>query len=990
MAWDATRDTLLQTLGEKIDRHADAVERTSLHNLAAAMYGRFPAEDMRLRSVEDLYGCLCGMLRFMHCWDAAQAKVEIFNPEVENNGWESHYTTIAVLCRAIPFCTASVRGELNRRNLMVHTIISADLGAERNAQGLLQAVLPAHAVGEPHQYEEALLFFEIERFADPLELEDLRSTLVEILEEVDVVVADFPRVCERLQDAANAIKSSSCIERSLREEAMAFLAWMEHDHMTLLGYEYLAVNPPGSPQGISVNADASLGLLRQRSTRGPEDLAADLASLSREELLHKQLSFSKSRTRSRVHRSSYPDYVEVREYDAEGRVVGQHRFIGLYTSLVYNTDPRNIPILRRKFERVLDMSAQDWSEHESRELVRTLQVFPRDELFQSSIEQLCATVNAVNRIQERRQIRVFVRRDVHGKFINCLVYLPRDHYRTELREKIEAILRQTFRAEELEFNTFYSESILVRVHFVMQVDPAVPLNYDIAELQSQIEQATLSWEDRLRLRLLEELGDEAGEAIFRRIGRGFAPGYQDDFDPRVAVMDIRKLRRLLDGDPLAMSLYRLAEEGPDTLRLRLYHPGQSLPLSDVLPILENLGLRVLTERPYEVLTNDGLSWWVQEFGIVYGLEKNIVVREVKAEFEDAFGRIWFGEAENDGFNRLLLGTRMNWREVAMLRAYARYLRQLQFPFSVEYMAETMANHLHISAGIVELFLTRLSPAFQGDDDWRAQREKDVEQRVLDALEQVENLGEDRIIRQYLSVVKATLRTNFFQQSADGSLKSYFSFKLSPADIPGVPRPVPMFEIFVYSPRVEGVHLRGGRVARGGLRWSDRQEDFRTEVLGLVKAQQVKNAVIVPVGAKGGFVARQLTAQMQRGDVQREGEACYQIFIRGLLDITDNRVETSVVHPPMVVARDEEDPYLVVAADKGTATFSDIANGIANEYDFWLGDAFASGGSAGYDHKKMGITARGAWESVKRHFREMGKDIQTRDDITVVGIGDMSG
>tara|TARA_R110000823_G_scaffold132777_7_gene261289 strand:+ start:19631 stop:24496 length:4866 start_codon:yes stop_codon:yes gene_type:complete len=989
MAWDATKEALLGALSDKIDRDADEADRASLHNLAAAMYGRFPAEDMRLRSVEDLYGCLCGMLRFMRSHDAEGPKVSIFNPDVENDGWESHHTSIAVLCQSIPFCTASVRGELNRRNLMIHTIISANLGVERAADGQLLAVLPGQADAAPAQAGEALLFFEIERHARLQDLEELRTTLIDILGEVAVVVADFPLMCQRLQDAADAIKGSECIEHSLREEAVAYLVWMEHDHMTLLGYEYLEVDPPGSAQGITLREGASLGLLRKRNTRGMDDLAADLTNLSHAELLQKQLSFSKSRRRSRVHRSSYPDYVEVREYDSEGRVVGQHRFIGLYTSLVYNTDPRNIPILRRKFERVLEMSLQHWSDHEARELVRTLQVFPRDELFQSSIEELCSTVNAVNRIQERRQIRVFVRRDVHGKFVNCLVYLPRDHYRTELREKIEAILGETFHAEELEFNTFYSESVLVRVYFVMQVNPAVALDYDIAELQSQIEQATLSWEDRLRLRLLEELGDETGEAIFRRLGRGFAPGYQDDFDPRIAVMDIRKLRRVLDGEPLAMSLYRLAEEGEDTLRLRLYHPGSSLPLSDVLPILENLGLRVLTERPYEVRTSDGMRYWVQEFGIVYGLAHNIVVREVKAEFEDAFGRIWFGGAENDYFNRLLIGSRLNWREIALLRAYARYLRQLQFPFSVEYMAETMANHLPISAGIVELFLTRLSPAFEGDENWRAEREAAVEQRVLDALEQVENLGEDRIIRQYLSVVKATQRTNFFQQEADGSLKSYFSFKLSPAEIPGVPRPVPMFEIYVYSPRVEGVHLRGGRVARGGLRWSDRQEDFRTEVLGLVKAQQVKNAVIVPVGAKGGFVARQLTPHMQRAEVQQEGEACYQLFIRGLLDITDNRVDSQVVHPPLVVARDDEDPYLVVAADKGTATFSDMANRIAGEYGFWLGDAFASGGSAGYDHKKMGITARGAWVSVQRHFREMEVDIQ-RTEFSVVGIGDMAG
>ena len=455
------------------------------------------------------------------------------------------------------------------------------------------------------------------------------------------------------------------------------------------------------------------------------------------------------------------------------------------------------------------------------------------------------------------------------------------------------------------------------------------------------------------------------------------------------MLDIKQILRLQQGEELAMSLYRLVEEAGEMLRLRLYHAGESLPLSDVLPILENLGLRVMTERPYPVRSTDGRIYWIQEFTLIYALSHNIVLDEVKQEFEDAFARIWFGESESDAFNRLLIGTRLSWREIALLRAYARYLRQLHFPFSVDYIAETLAHHLQITGCLVELFLTRFSPVFEGDDDWRLQREQAVEQNILDSLERVENLGEDRIIRQFVLVIKATLRTNFFQQEDDGSLKNYLSFKLKPGDIPGVPQPVPLYEIYVYSPRVEGVHLRGGKVARGGLRWSDRLEDFRTEVLGLVKAQQVKNAVIVPVGAKGGFVARQLRPEMTRDEVQQEGIACYKMYIRALLDITDNRSEDGVVKPFHVVAKDDDDPYLVVAADKGTASFSDIANSISAEYNFWLGDAFASGGSAGYDHKKMGITARGAWVSVQRHFREMGVDVQSQD-FSVVAIGDMAG
>jgi glutamate dehydrogenase len=779
------------------------------------------------------------------------------------------------------------------------------------------------------------------------------------------------------------------VERELRDEAVEFLRWLKHYHITFLGYEYLSVSRSETGIAIEVDDEASLGLLHKQSTSGTRDLTAEIQSRSVEELKGKQLSFSKSRIRSRVHRLAYPDYIEIKEFDDKGEVVGQHRVMGLYTFSVYSINPDLIPILRKKVARVMAMSELDDREHDGRELARVLETFPREELFQSSIQELHATATAINRIQERPHTRLFARRDTHGKFFNCLIYIPRDSYNTELRIVIQNILSTAFGAEESEFTTQFSESILVRCHFVLRLNPEIELDYNINEIEEQIVQATLSWEDRLRIRLIEEFGDESGENYVRDLGQGFPPGYRDDFDPRIAVLDIKKIQCLIDGDEVSMSLYRVLEEGDEMLRLRLYHKNESLPLSDVLPILENLGLRVVSERPYGIRSTDGTRYWMQEFSLIYTLAYDIDLDQVKDEFEDAFARIWFGEAESDTFNRLLIGTRLSWREIALLRAYERYLRQLQFPYSVVYIAETMANHLHLTSALVELFLTRFSPVFDGDEDWRGQREIAVEKRILEGLENVANLGEDRIIRQYLALIKATLRTNFFQEGEGGQLKPYFSFKLHPADIPDVPQPTPLFEIFVYSPRVEGVHLRGGKVARGGLRWSDRHEDFRTEVLGLVKAQQVKNAVIVPVGAKGGFVAKQMQAGMSRDEIQQEGIACYQLFIRALLDITDNRTENGIISPPLVVVKDEPDPYLVVAADKGTATFSDIANGIAAEYDFWLGDAFASGGSVGYDHKKMAITARGAWVSVQRHFREFGIDVQNTD-FTVVGVGDMAG
>ncbi|MEH6589540.1 MAG: NAD-glutamate dehydrogenase [Halioglobus sp.] len=990
MAWESLKDNLLRQLSEQIDQGGDDAHNAWLHHLAKVFYQPFSAEDMRGRSAENLYGCLYGLLHFMQKYDVDQPKGKVFNPDLTSHGWESKSTVLIMLCRDMPFCTASVRGELNRRGIRIHTVASFNLVTRRDDQGQLMAILN----GEPDsgangESRESLLYFEIGRHSNPDDFVELRNSLNDILKEVALVVDDFHAMRERVTDCVSGIRESAFVQADYRQEAVDFLQWLERYHITYLGYEYLVVDRSGNDVSVSVDESKSLGLLRNGHTAGVRDLTADLGQHSQEDFYLRQLSFSKSRIRSRVHRQAYPDYIEIKVYDKQGMVIGQHRFLGLYTFNVYSMSPTLIPILRRKLEQVMRLSQVDDSGHDGRELGRVLETFPRDELFQSSISELQATAIAINHIQERPQTRLFVRRDVHSKFINCLVYIPRDSYDTALRIKMQQVLSDAFGAEESEFTTEFSESILVRCYFVLRINPELSAEYDIREIEEQIVQATLSWEDRLRDRMIEEFGEEGGEKLMLELGQGFPAGYRDDFDPRVGVKDIKKIQTLQHDDDVAMSLYRLLEESDDRLRLRLYHRGESLPLSDILPILENLGLRVVTERPYGVKAADGFLYWVQEFTLIYSLSHDIDLDQVKDEFEDAFARIWFGEAESDAFNRLLIGTRLSWREIALLRAYARYLRQLQFPYSAKYIAETMANHLHLTATLVELFLTRFSPVFEGDEEWREQREVAVEQRILDGLDSVQNLGEDRIVRQFLAVVKATVRTNFFQEGEDRQPKPYFSFKLRSADVPDIPLPVPLFEIFVYSPRVEGVHLRGGKVARGGLRWSDRQEDYRTEVLGLVKAQQVKNAVIVPVGAKGGFIARQLHAGMSRDEVQKEGIECYQLFIRGLLDITDNRAEVSIVRPPLVVAKDDEDPYLVVAADKGTATFSDIANGLSREYGFWLGDAFASGGSVGYDHKKMAITAKGAWVSVQRHFREFDIDIQNTD-FSVIGVGDMAG
>ncbi len=987
MSSESGKKKILHELAQLIASKADGEQGLLVDALAKLFFRSYPADDLQDSKPDDLYGFIYGCFKLIQRWDRESVQVKVFNPDLEQHGWESHHSVVVILSPDMPFLLDSSRGELNRRNSGIRKLHGQNFSMKLNEQGELEQFESHSAEGT----RASLIYFEIDRSSDPSQGGELTAALEEILEEVGRVVGDFGAMREKLAEVAALAEGEPAVMPEERAENVAFLKWLAENHMTLLGYECLGVHYGDAEPKVVTVEESRLGLLALRSTSGVQDLGERLRKNPQAsgELSAQQLTFSKSRLRSRVHRFAYPDYIEINQRDDEGRIVLQHRFMGLYTSSVYTQSPSQFPIVRLKVAEVMAKSGLDESNHEGRELARVVELFPRDELFHADVEQLYNMATAVNQIQERRQTRFFARPGAHGKFFSCMVYMPRDRYTTAKRIQIEQMLMEEVGAEESEFYTTFSESVLVRVYYVFLLKPGVNRNYDVPELERMIMQIAQSWQDRLSERLLDQYGEEQGGALIERFGSGFSAGYRDDFDPRIAVMDMGRILQVVEGERLAMSFYRTLDESEQTVHFRLFHRDISLPLSDVIPVLENLGLRVVAESAYGVREQGGPQVWVQDFTLSYDHGANIEVDKVRDEFTDAFARVWFGEAESDAFNRLLLGTRLTWREIAVLRAYARYLRQIQFAFSTDYIAETFAEHLEVTGHLVELFQTRFDPDLEGDDDWRKQREDGTVARIMEALEQVENLGQDRIIRQFLAVIQATLRTNFFQHDKDGQLKGYFSFKLNPAEIPDMPAPRPAFEIFVYSPAVEGVHLRGGKVARGGLRWSDRHEDFRTEVLGLVKAQQVKNAVIVPVGAKGGFVAKRQQPNASREEIEKEGVRCYQTFIRGLLDLTDNLVAGEVVPPSRVLRKDEDDPYLVVAADKGTATFSDIANEISKEYGHWLGDAFASGGSVGYDHKKMGITARGAWVSVQRHFRELGIDIQ-KTDFSVVGVGDMGG
>jgi glutamate dehydrogenase len=677
--------------------------------------------------------------------------------------------------------------------------------------------------------------------------------------------------------------------------------------------------------------------------------------------------------------------VGVKRLGRNGEITGEHRFLGLWTSTAYYNSPRDIPVLRQKVQRVIDTFALDPASHDAKAALSVLETYPRDELFQASVADLVRIVRGVVNLYERRTVRLLARRDPYHRFYSCLIYVPRDRYNTEVRQRIEQIVLEGFEGKNVETQVQISDSNHARVHVVVRTDPNDRRKVDLEAIEKRIATAATTWNDRLRAVLVARQDEASALALANRYRHAFPLAYEEDVDPADALDDLADLEALrADAQALRLNLYRPAQQKLERVHLKVVKLGEPVPISDLLPMLENFGLRVISERPYELVWPDGGAAWIQDFELEHRERLRIDIPRIESIFKDAFAATWRGEVENDGFNRLLLATGLTAREIVVLRAYCRYLLQTGVPFSQASMERTLVANAGIAKNLVRLFEVQFDPSIGRRTDSRAEK---LVSSIRSALDAVTSLDEDRILRSYLNLALATLRTNFYQMEGLRP-KSYVSFKLDPHKIPDLPLPRPKFEIFVYSPRVEGVHLRMGHVARGGIRWSDRREDFRTEVLGLMKAQNVKNTVIVPVGAKGGFVAKRLPAG-PREAVQTEVVACYQTFIRALLDVTDNIVGGRIAPPPRVVRRDGDDAYLVVAADKGTATFSDIANAISLEYGYWLGDAFASGGSAGYDHKKMGITARGAWECVKRHFREMGVDIQSQD-FTATGIGDMSG
>lgn len=1012
----------LDAIHEQLQQSLSGPKLREAKVFSEIVVGRLPGDELEVLSAKTWAALCSNLLRFFRDRPRGQPQVRVYNPTADENGYECPYTVLEIINDDMPFLVDTVSMAVAQHGGLVFLTLHPVVPVARDPGGHVLSF------GGDEQGRESVIHFQIERQAEPEVLQELQTNILKALTDVKSCVSDFLPMRDRLARIADELKTRDLPHsRAYVDECVAYLHWLADNHFTFLGArEYITDETAKDPLLRAIQG-SGMGILRTDESKLPP---RSLSTLAARELkageLPELVILSRTNARSTIHRPGYMDYVGVLSFDEQGRPNGEQRFLGLYTSNAYTNHIQDIPLVRSKTEQVLDRSGLSRSGHGGKALLHVLETLPRDELFQATAVELHDTAMGIFHLQERQRTRLFIRRDRYGRFLSCLVFVPRDRMSAENRQRIEALLKRVFGGEHIDSQIQVGESMLARLHLVIRPKSAEKPEYDVRELEIKIAQIVRNWQDELRDILIQRHGDALGLKLANRFGRALPGGYIEEVTPQIAAQDVEFAAALKDQNDIKLTLYRPRRRADAGLRFKLFKFGGTIALSDALPMLENMGFRAISEHPYAMQLNS-LTIWIQDFDIepLEGLEVNL--DSVREPIQQAFEQVWRGRAESDPLNRLILAARLDWRQVTVLRGYLRCLLQTDFTFSQAYMERTLCAHPLIARLLVELFEARFDPDRESDnrpaiDSARKRLQKDLVALIDEAqrqllpdlpseiaalrlrpreeqiqsingvlralLDQVASLDEDRILRAFRQICMATLRTNYYQNE-DGRAKDYVSYKLDSKLVPNLPKPLPYREIFVYSPRVEGVHLRGGPVARGGLRWSDRLEDFRTEVLGLMKAQIVKNTVIVPVGAKGGFVVKRPPPSGDREAMMAEGVACYRTFINGLLDITDNLVDGQIVPPARVVRHDQDDNYLVVAADKGTATFSDIANAISAEHGFWMGDGFASGGSKGYDHKKMGITARGAWESVKRHFRANGKDSQT-EQFTCVGVGDMSG
>jgi glutamate dehydrogenase len=939
---------------------------------AEAYVRRMAADLLSTMSSEELFGEVVGAFDFAASRGLAPLAVRAFNPTLASDGYATPGSVLETNTPDSPFLVDTVSEELGTHGLTPREVIHPVLGIERDAAGAIVRI--AHA--RDAVTRESVMHFELDRRLEPAELESLAAGVRAVLRDVQATVRDFQAMRARVAGMIEAARAGAVRYAADEvDEAVAFLEWLETGNFVFLGFREYAVDATT----VSIVPGSGLGILGDETGShyaAPQPLAAIDERLRARIVDGDLLLVSKTNRRASVHRQVRMDYVGVKRVAADGTIVGELRLLGLFTSKAYMEPASRVPILRRKLRQII--SAEDLIDgtHDYKATVALYESFPKDDLFTADVADLRREVIGLLHLEERRHIKLFVRRDLEDRSVNVVVALPRDRFNAELRQRLQDLFCERFAGESVDYHLSLGETEQARVHFVVHVAGLIP-DVSFADLEHEVIALTRTWDDRLRERLVAAHGAERGERLAEVYAARFPDYYKNSTDISMALLDVEQFERLEAGETFAVALQNERGMPQNLTRVGLYHKGGKVQLSAFLPILEDLGLNVDEEVPTRLHGGDGETF-LHNFGVLGEDGGLLDLADCGERVADAVAAVWNGLAESDMLNRLVISAGLTWQQVVVLRAYRKYRQRVGAQLPIEYQNAVFARNPQVARLLVAYFEVRFDPhreVVPGEED-RLRHE------ILETLDQITSLDDDRILRAQLGTVDATVRTNAFRPG-----RTFLSFKLASSAVPLMPKPYPLYEIFVYSPAMEGIHLRGGRVARGGIRWSDRLEDYRTEILGLMKAQMVKNAVIVPVGSKGGFVLKK--APVGRDELRAEVVRQYTTLMSGLLDITDNLVDGAVVHPPDVRILDGEDPYLVVAADKGTATLSDTANAISESYGFWLGDAFASGGSAGYDHKKLAITARGAWESVKRHFRETGLDVMT-EPFTVTGVGDMSG
>ncbi len=963
------QQVLLDATLNALPRSLSAEHKAQLTEFVPAYFEHVPVDELASVSADDLAGTALSHWQLARTEAAETPRFSVFNPAFDTHGWQSPHTIIQIVANDQPWLVSSLQANMDLQGHTVHRIIHPIIGVARSDDGRWTGI-------DANAKKESLIHIEIDAL-----LEEAHPAVKQLLEQVlnglNVIREDSVIIHEHLSTIAEALAGS---------EQADFVRWLSSKQFACIAYAEL------HPNSQLAELHAACGILDTRVGSGAwstADLLPDgldnnalLAAFGEEPLL-----VCKSGRLSPIIRNEPADMIIHASRDKAGNITKLHCVVGLFISGLQNEAVSSIPWMRERVERVLIASATHDESHDGKAIASTLRGLPRDMLMQTRSSELLRMASGIVALQERQQVRLFHSSDSLGRFCNCLVYIPRDGYSRDLRLSIEHILNTHIDGISAGFDTrFSSGSNLARLHFVIQKKPPFLRDIDWPSIERHIRQAAVTWTDRLESTLRDQHNEIDAMQLQGRYANAFPSSYREDYSARAAAADIDFIENHVPEDAPVMSFYRHIVADTGIINFKLFALREPVSLSDVIPIIENMGLRVESEHPFEIRRDGAPLVWMHEFtvqqtsGVV-----NDNAEETAARVQSAFDHIWKGAVENDGFNRLMLDAGLDWQQVVILRALCKYLLQLDVPFSQTYMIDSLVANAPITRLLIQLFEARFHPDSESQPK---QNISALQDKISEALDNIVSLDEDRILRGYRNLIMAILRTNAYRTDDQGKARDFLSFKFDCAAVPDLPLPRPMYEIFVYSSLVEGIHLRGGPVARGGLRWSDRREDYRTEVLGLMKAQMVKNAVIVPVGSKGGFYVK-AALPAEREAMMAIVVDCYRTFLSGLLDITDNLDGARVIPPAQVVRYDSDDPYLVVAADKGTATFSDYANGVAIDYGYWLGDAFASGGSVGYDHKKMGITARGAWESVKRHFRNVQVDTQ-QDAFTVVGVGDMAG